>query len=151
MTDPRHILLNPKDNVVVAIDRINPGDDVAGITAAQRVGKGHKMARNGIAEGEAIYKFGQIIGFATSAISPGDHIHTHNCAMGDFDRDYRFAEDAGNDHRVDGADIRAFDGFSPGQWPDRYAQLYRCAHIGELLGVCCPVYRRGSQQIRHSG
>ncbi len=39
-------------------------------------------------------KYNQIIGFATADIAPGEHVHTHNLAMGDFDRDYAFCADA---------------------------------------------------------
>src|SRR4030095_3268312 len=34
------------------------------------------------------------IGFATEDMAPGTHIHTHNCVMGDFERDYAFCADA---------------------------------------------------------
>jgi altronate hydrolase len=46
------------------------------------------------APGEAIRRYGQIIGFATEAIAPGDWVHTHNCAMGDFSKDYAWGVDA---------------------------------------------------------
>src|SRR4051794_25469417 len=55
---------------------------------------GHKIATAPIAPGEPVRKYGQILGFATEAIRPGEHIHTHNLAMGDFDRDYAFGADA---------------------------------------------------------
>ena len=55
---------------------------------------GHKLATAPIAAGEPVRKYGQILGFATEAIRPGEHIHTHNLAMGDFDRDYAFGVDA---------------------------------------------------------
>ncbi len=38
-------------------------------------------------------KFGQIIGFASQDIAQGAHVHEHNCTMGEFERDYAFAED----------------------------------------------------------
>jgi altronate hydrolase len=41
-----------------------------------------------------VRKFGQIIGFASRLIAPGEWVHEHNCAMKDFARDYRFGEDA---------------------------------------------------------
>ena len=37
------------------------------------------MAIEPIREGEPVRKFGQIIGFATEDIAPGDMVHTHNC------------------------------------------------------------------------
>ena len=44
MTTPRTIRLSPEDNVVVAVDQIASGADVAGVTARERVPRGHKMA-----------------------------------------------------------------------------------------------------------
>ena len=38
-------------------------------------------------------RYNQIIGFATQPIKPGDHVHVHNLAMGDFQRDYAFCAD----------------------------------------------------------
>ena len=38
-------------------------------------------------------RYNQIIGFASRPIAPGEHVHTHNLAMGDFERDYAFGAD----------------------------------------------------------
>ena len=46
---PRTLRLNVRDNVRVAIDTILPGSIVEGVTASQRVPKGHKIAVTGIA------------------------------------------------------------------------------------------------------
>jgi altronate hydrolase len=92
---PRTLRLNARDNVVVAVDAIDEGMALPdGVVALQRVPKGHKAAILPISEGQPILKFGQIIGFASEAIAPGSHVHTHNCAFHAFDRDYAFAEDA---------------------------------------------------------
>ena len=92
---PRTLRLNAKDNVLVAVDLIEEGAVVPeGITALQRVPKGHKIAVAPIALGEPIVKFGQIIGFASVPIVPGSHVHSHNCEFHAFDRDYAFAQDA---------------------------------------------------------
>jgi altronate hydrolase len=92
---PRTLRLNARDNVVVAVDAIDEGMALPdGVVALQRVPKGHKVAVLPIGEGQPILKFGQIIGFASQAIAPGSHVHTHNCAFHAFDRDYAFAEDA---------------------------------------------------------
>ena len=52
------------------------------------------MAIAAIGLDEPIRKFGQIIGFASRPIAPGEWVHEHNCAMKDFARDHRFGEDA---------------------------------------------------------
>src|SRR3954469_9514914 len=90
------IRLHPSDNVVVARLDLLPGTELPeeGVTALGPVPAGHKIATAPIAPGEPVRKYGQILGFATEAIRPGEHIHTHNLAMGDFDRDYAFGVDA---------------------------------------------------------
>jgi altronate hydrolase len=88
------IRLNPADNIVVARADLLPGTalDGEGVAARQRVPMGHKVATKAIADGEAVRRYSQIIGFAKGAIAPGDHVHTHNCVMGDFARDYAWSE-----------------------------------------------------------
>src|SRR5919112_6514811 len=97
MNSPRTIRLSPDDNVVIAIDLVNQGASAAGLTARERILRGHKMAAEPIREGEPIKKFGQIIGFAKGHIAPGEWVHEHNVGLHDFARDYRFAEDAKDD------------------------------------------------------
>ncbi len=92
---PRMLRLNPADNVLVAIDAVAKGEMAPeGITARDRIMKGHKMAAAAIATGEPVRKFGQIIGFAKSDIARGDWVHEHNTGVHDFERDYAFAQDA---------------------------------------------------------
>src|SRR4051812_50112460 len=97
MNTPRVIRLNAEDNVVIAIDVVAKGDPAFGLTARERIHKGHKMAIAPIREGEPVRKLNQIIGFAKSHIAPGDWVHEHNVGLHEFERDYRFAEDA-HDH-----------------------------------------------------
>jgi altronate hydrolase len=111
MTTPRTIKLSPKDNVVVAVDQIAAGAIAADVTARERVPRGHKMAIAGVREGEPVRKYGQIIGFASKPIAPGDWVHEHNVALHDFARDYRFAEGAKNDELLP-PELRAtFEGY----------------------------------------
>ena len=97
MSTPRFIRLRPDDNVIVAVDQIAPGNSVAGLAARERVPRGHKMAVAAIASNEPVRKYGQIIGFASKPIAPGDWVHEHNVVLHDFARDYRIAEAARND------------------------------------------------------
>ena len=85
---PITVRLNPNDNVVVARVDLLPGAELEGLPATQRIPAGHKVATRPIPTGEPIRKFDQIIGFATTDIAPGEHIHVHNCGMGEFARDY---------------------------------------------------------------
>ncbi len=97
MPTPRFIRLSPDDNVVVVVDQVPAGSSLAGLTARERIPRGHKMAIVPIETNEPIRKYGQIIGFASKPIAPGDWVHEHNVALHDFARDYRFAEGAKND------------------------------------------------------
>jgi altronate hydrolase len=111
MPAPRVVRLSPDDNVVIAVDTVTVGTAAAGQTANERIPRGHKMAIAPIAVNEAVKKFGQIIGFASKAIAPGDWVHEHNVTLHDFARDYRFAEAAKNDEILP-PELRAtFDGY----------------------------------------
>jgi arabinonate dehydratase len=111
MTMPRTLRLAPQDNVVVAIDAISPGASAAGLTARERVPRGHKMAIAPVREGEPVRKYGQIIGFAAKHIAPGEWVHEHNVGLHDFARDYRFAEDARNDEVLPPEARATFQGY----------------------------------------
>ncbi len=94
MTTPV-IRLHPEDGVVIARATLLPGAPVApGVASIERIPAGHKVAVRALAEGEAIHRYGQIIGFATRPIAPGAHVHVHNCGMGDFAKDYAYSQDA---------------------------------------------------------
>ncbi|MGE0726381.1 MAG: UxaA family hydrolase [Alphaproteobacteria bacterium] len=96
MAPPITIRLNPADNVVVARTDLLPNTALPGenVTTKAHIPPGHKVATAPIAEGETVRKYGQILGFASKAIAPGEHVHTHNLAMGDFARDYAHCKDA---------------------------------------------------------
>jgi altronate hydrolase len=95
MNSPRALRLNAQDNVMVAVDEIRIGDSpVGGPVASARVPKGHKLATSRIETGAPILKFGQIIGFASKPIAPGEWVHEHNVVMHEFSRDYHFSEGA---------------------------------------------------------
>jgi altronate hydrolase len=87
--------LRPQDNVAVCRKPIPAGTDIAFDGSTLRVPgairMGHKFAVCPIKEGDAILKYGQIIGFAARPIAPGEHVHVHNVKLGSFERDYAFA------------------------------------------------------------
>ncbi len=95
MTPTPVIRLHPEDGVVIARASLLAGAAVAeGVVAAERIPAGHKVAVRPHAKGEPIRRYGQIIGFATADIAPGQHVHVQNCGMGDFAKDYAWGEDA---------------------------------------------------------
>ena len=86
------IRLHPNDDVVIARVELPAGTMIAkeNVRVAVRVPPGHKVAVRDVAQGAPVHRYNQIIGFATQPIKPGDHVHVHNVAMGDFQRDYAF-------------------------------------------------------------
>ena len=95
MTPAPVIRLHPDDGVVIARASLPVGTAVAeGVATVERIPAGHKVAIRPIAVGEPIRRYGQIIGFATAPIAPGQHVHVQNCGMGDFAKDYAFGVDA---------------------------------------------------------
>jgi len=93
--DLKTIRLNPADNVAVAVSELSPGmvPPSEGIAVAEPIPRGHKLSVASIAKGEPVRKYDQIIGFASTDIGAGQHVHTHNLAMADFARDYRIGEE----------------------------------------------------------
>jgi altronate hydrolase len=79
-----HLLrLHPTDHVAVARADLAAGTALAdGLTTRAAVARGHKVALEPVAVGQPVRKYGQIIGFATAAIAPGDWVHTHNLGFG---------------------------------------------------------------------
>jgi altronate hydrolase len=69
------------------------------------------MAISAIAEKAPIVKFGQIIGFASKAIAPGEWVHEQNVVVHEFERDYRFAEDARKEDILPLNEQATFEGF----------------------------------------
>ncbi|BCH26103.1 galactarate dehydratase [Mesorhizobium sp. L-8-10] len=108
----RTLRLSGEDNVVVAADRIEPGTVIGpGAETSQRIPFGHKIAARPIAEGEAVIKFGQIIGFASKPIAPGDWVHEHNVFMHDFERDYQIAAAARAENILPVEEQATFQGY----------------------------------------
>ena len=88
--------LHADDNVVIAMRDIEPGTYETGsgqLVVQDPVPRGHKLSTHDIAEGEPVRKYGQVIGFASTPITPGRHMHTHNTAFHMFEREYEFGVD----------------------------------------------------------
>src|SRR4051795_3472471 len=95
--------LSQNDNVAVAKRPLAAGLSLNGsisLTTNREIPAGHKIAVALINEGDAIFKYGQVIGYARRRIAPGDHVHTHNVHMrDDADDRTRLAHDCCVDFR----------------------------------------------------
>jgi altronate hydrolase len=76
------LVINPCDNVAVALERINKGEafkiGASSIVALEDIERGHKIALKDIRRGENIIKYGFPIGHATEDIKAGQWVHSHN-------------------------------------------------------------------------
>ena len=82
------IIINEKDNVATAVAALKKGS----VVALERQGKtdkvkvvapipmGHKFALQDIDEGTDVMKYGEPIGYTTTRIARGEHVHVHNVA-----------------------------------------------------------------------
>jgi altronate hydrolase len=109
------IVLHPEDDVAIAKASIPAGtvlvDGSERITVPADVRPGHKVARRGRDRGETVRRYGQVIGFATQPIGPGEHVHTHNLAVGELRQDYEVGTDVRPVDYYPPDRIRLFDGF----------------------------------------
>lgn len=108
------IQLNAADNVLIAREGLSLGQtlSVGGVTVRLRaqVPAGHKIAARRIAQGEAIRKYDTVIGRAARDIEAGEHVHTHNIELIDFERDPGFSLDVRPVDYIPEAKRATFDG-----------------------------------------
>ncbi len=79
----RGMILNPVDDVAVALEPVAVGDvvrlpDGREIVALNPIPFAHKLALRPLQEGDRVHKYGEVIGAATKAIAVGEHVHVHN-------------------------------------------------------------------------
>jgi altronate hydrolase len=79
---PAVLILNPKDNVAIALRPLRCGEVIEvekrKLKLTEAISFGHKVAFATIKTGQPIYKYGEVIGNATQPISPGNCVHSHN-------------------------------------------------------------------------
>jgi altronate hydrolase len=132
--------LRPTDNVAVARKAIRPNTELSfgggTLTPASTIQLGHKFAVKPIREGDAIQKYGQVIGFAAKDIQPGEHIHTHNVDLGTFERDYAYATETPKP-LPPAAEERSFQGYDRGPGKPAHQRYGTRNYIAVISTVNC--------------
>lgn len=82
------LLHEPDDDVGVAAMDLKAGEEIQAVTLEgepvtpikliEDVPLGHKVAMREIAEQKHVMEYGREIGYATSTITKGAHVHVHN-------------------------------------------------------------------------
>jgi altronate hydrolase len=145
------IILHPADTVAILRARAPAGADplATGSALPAAVSAGHKVARIAHAPGAPIIKFGQIIGNATRAIAPGDHVHSHNCAFGDHDRAYQIGAGlAEAQAAIPALPARTFMGYLR---PDGRVGTRNIIALCATVNCSATVIRRAAAEIEASG
>ncbi len=149
---PAPLVLNPADNVAILTARAPQGARPLGLgepLAAPVIASGHKIAREDDPRRQRHPKFGQIIGYATTPIAAGEHVHTQNCEFGAHDQEYHV-----------GADLEVARAAIPQVAPRTFMGYRRDnGQVGtrNYIAVCATVncsatvIRRAAEQVMSSG
>lgn len=82
MEKPQAVRIHPDDNVAVAVGPLHEGTEVAvdgvRVVLAEDIPAGHKLALVPLAPGDAVRKYGFVIGEATAPVAAGTWVHSHN-------------------------------------------------------------------------
>lgn len=109
------VQLHRDDDVAIAKVPLGPGLAVqtpdGTLPVRQLIPPGHKLALRPRAPHDAVHRYGQVIGFATGPIAPGEHVHSHNLAVGELRQEYVFGHAAAPRHSVPAQDCRTFLGY----------------------------------------
>ncbi|RMG32766.1 MAG: altronate dehydratase [Planctomycetota bacterium] len=97
-SERRVLLLHPADNVAIATtalpaQTVHSLPDGRTVTVRETIPFGHKLAVTPIAPGAEVRKYGQVIGYASRAIGPGEWVHVHNVRAGELAVECTFATD----------------------------------------------------------
>ncbi|QUX94274.1 galactonate dehydratase [Marinomonas sp. CT5] len=89
------IKLHSNDNVCIVRESVSIGQQVPefNLRIRAQVSGGHKIAAKLIEAGEPVIKYDTRIGVALRRIEAGDHVHTHNLELVDYERDPSFCRD----------------------------------------------------------
>ena len=98
MSIKKALRFNDEDNVAVALEKLEPGDEICidgrkiGVTVREALPQGHKIAIADIPKGSIVYKYAHVIGTAAEDIHPGDYVHVHNLLdpISDWKNNYDF-------------------------------------------------------------
>jgi len=74
--------IDKRDNVVNALSPLQPGQilevESLRVIVRSHIPIGHKISIKNILKGKPVVKYGEIIGYASTDIQIGDHVHVKN-------------------------------------------------------------------------
>jgi altronate hydrolase len=148
--------LRPQDNIAVARRPIPAGAELTTSEGTVKlpagIKMGHKFAVRPIKEGDAISKYGQVIGFAGRKVEVGEHVHVHNVKVSAFERDYAYASQIPAP-MPEPAEHRSFMGFDRGAGKPDHLRYGTRNYVAVISTVNCSASTSKyiTDRIRESG
>jgi altronate hydrolase len=132
--DKSTIRLNPTDNVVVAATDLPPEKEIlsGSVVTVEKIPAGHKVATEHIPVGVPIRKYGQVIGYASRNIQPGEHVHIHNVEVKYLDQEYEIGVELRDTRFAEKEQRKSFLGIER-----PYGKVGTRNYIGILPTVMC--------------
>ncbi|MBQ6557472.1 MAG: UxaA family hydrolase, partial [Bacteroidales bacterium] len=143
----KYIKINPDDNVAVALQDLQAGDVVEGVTLLTDVPRGHKVVLRDLAQGENVIKYGFPIGHVTRNKEAGTVVD-HTCIKTNLEGllDYKYTPSL---VEIPPAERKySFLGFprTDGQTGIRN-QIWVIPTVGCVNGICEELVRRFRTEI----
>ncbi len=148
----RYIIINPADNVAVALDDLVKGERVEGVALQMDIPRGHKIVLRDLAEGEDVIKYGFPIGHVTRAAAAGTMVD-HSCIKTNLEGLLEYKYEPSLVEIAPSSERRTFRGFrrADGQVGVRN-QIWVIPTVGCVNGICEEIVKRFRAEIAgHEG
>lgn len=100
----RLLVINPLDNVAVALENLRAGYTENGVTLLDDVPFGHKVLLCNLRAGDKVIKYGYPIGHITADTPMGSYVHEHNLKT-DLSSKLEYSFSGDNEYRVNNSSI----------------------------------------------
>ena len=146
----RYIKINPADNVAVALQDLQAGEVVEGITLSTDIPRGHKIVLHNLAEGENVIKYGFPIGHVTRPAAAGTMVD-HSCIKTNLEGLLEYSYSPALVEIPEASLKRTFKGFrrADGQVGIRN-QIWVIPTVGCVNGICEEIVSRFKAELCHS-
>ena len=148
----KYIIINPADNVAVALDDLVKGEVVEGVSLQTDIPRGHKIVLRDLAEGEDVIKYGFPIGHVTRAAAAGTMVD-HSCIKTNLEGLLEYKYEPSLVEIAPSSERRTFRGFrrADGQVGVRN-QIWVIPTVGCVNGICEEIVKRFRAEIAgHEG
>jgi len=142
------------DTVLVALRDVAAGESVeaAGetVTVGAAIRSGHKIALQDHAAGDPVIRYGEQIGLASTPISRGDHVHSHNLKTA-LSGEVAYGDFAGPQADTGAAKLGSWRGYrrADGRFATRN-EIWLIPTVGCVAPMCEMLAREAEQRHAHA-